>query len=352
MIKDEELLENTKTARNSLQADRMDMSYGEIISLYERDELIIDPEYQRLFRWSSYQQTRFIESILLGVPIPPIFVAENELGQWELVDGVQRISTVISFIGILKKYKEKNNWVLEKGDLLPSIEGFTWEKLPNKLKLNFKRSVCRVEIIKSDSELDIRYELFNRLNTGGSPLKDQEIRNCIFRGISSDFNKMLKELSDNDIFLDLLSISDTQISQLYNEEMVLRFIALVEEWETMEESSIGQFLTNYMKKAVSDSNYDFKKNKELFIRTFDRLSFYPDVFKAKNRYFSPSLFDAIGVPVARQIDKYEEIDDEQLKKSIEKIKENEELKKYMGSASAQKGRAKKRLKISTEILQV
>ncbi|MGA9187103.1 MAG: DUF262 domain-containing protein, partial [Methanosarcina sp.] len=83
---DEKLLNDVIKTKNSLSTDRMDMSFGEIMNMYERNEIIIDPEFQRLFRWSIEQQTRFIESLLLGIPIPPIFVAETKNGKWELVD--------------------------------------------------------------------------------------------------------------------------------------------------------------------------------------------------------------------------------------------------------------------------
>ncbi len=179
---EELLLKQVTETKNSLSTDRLDMSFGEIMSMYERDEIIIDPEFQRLFRWSNEQQTRFIESLLLGIPIPPIFVAEDKNGKWEVVDGLQRISTVISFFGLLKTMTEKNKWNLSEGDLVKSLENYNVESFPLKLNLNIKRAVCRIEIIKWNSKMDMRFELFNRLNTGGSPLTDQEIRNCIFRG--------------------------------------------------------------------------------------------------------------------------------------------------------------------------
>ena len=95
---DEKKLEKEiEEQRNSLSTDRMDMSFGEILSMYEREEIIIDPDFQRLFRWDLEQQTRFMESILLGIPIPPIFVAENDEGKWELVDGLQRTFSILSF---------------------------------------------------------------------------------------------------------------------------------------------------------------------------------------------------------------------------------------------------------------
>ncbi len=111
-----ELESQVQELRNSLTTDRMDMSFGEIMNMYEQGEIIISPEFQRLFRWTIEQKTKFIESILLGIPIPPIFVAEDNDGRWELVDGLQRISTVLSFFGILKTDNpEINKWSLISG---------------------------------------------------------------------------------------------------------------------------------------------------------------------------------------------------------------------------------------------
>ena len=96
ILKEQILKEQIETQRNLLSTDRLDVSFGEIMSMYERREIIIKPAFQRYFRWDLDQKTRFMESILLGIPIPPIFVAEDGDGVWELVDGLQRISTVLS----------------------------------------------------------------------------------------------------------------------------------------------------------------------------------------------------------------------------------------------------------------
>ena len=97
--------------RQEIKSERMDMSFGEIMNIYQDGDILISPEFQRLFRWSDYQKTRFIESVLLGIPIPPIFVSEDVEGKWELVDGLQRLSTILSFFGLLKNdIKNKNNF--------------------------------------------------------------------------------------------------------------------------------------------------------------------------------------------------------------------------------------------------
>jgi uncharacterized protein with ParB-like and HNH nuclease domain len=111
------LAEQVSLARKRTFRDGYDISFGELVSLYEKKELIVQPEYQRLFRWQPTQKTRFIESLLLNIPIPPIFVFSDKQGRWELVDGLQRVSTVLEFMGKLRDSEgkltplSKSEWV-------------------------------------------------------------------------------------------------------------------------------------------------------------------------------------------------------------------------------------------------
>jgi len=106
------LEDQISAARKEIKPDGYDMSVGEIMNLYRSNELIISPAYQRLFQWKPIQKTRFIESLLLGIPIPPIFVFQSEAGVWELIDGLQRISTVLEFVGLLQPTTESNTFAL------------------------------------------------------------------------------------------------------------------------------------------------------------------------------------------------------------------------------------------------
>lgn len=96
------LQEELEKMRPEIRTDDYSMSIGEWISLYENDEIDIHPEFQRFFRWSKTQKVRFIDSILLGIPIPPIFVAQRQDGVWDVIDGLQRLSTIYQLVGILK----------------------------------------------------------------------------------------------------------------------------------------------------------------------------------------------------------------------------------------------------------
>lgn len=345
--------------KNSLSTDRLDMSFGEIMSMYEREEIIIDPEFQRLFRWSNEQQTRFIESLVLGIPIPPIFVAETREGKWELVDGLQRISTVLSFFGVLKTTPDKNKWTLSEGELVPSLKKYNSDTLPLKIQLNIKRAICRIEIVKWNSEMDMRYELFNRLNTGGSILTNQEIRNCIFRGISNEFNKFLERMAAKDEFIELIRPTDKQREQKYLEELVLRFASLVNNnWKKSDNwkntgDKLSMYMTQFMKNVTADQSFDFDSLANLFERTLNMLSpLGSDIFRAANGIFSSSYYDGITIGIASNIDYYEKADQTEIDEKIKKLLNNEEFRSNVGAGSGNKNRVINRIKVSLEIFKV
>src|ERR1700733_5455578 len=101
------LVKEIESAQRQVKTDSLSMSTGEIVGMYQRGELIIRPAFQRLFRWEMFQKSKLIESILLGIPVPPIFVFETPDGTWELIDGLQRLSTILEFMGLLRDDKTK-----------------------------------------------------------------------------------------------------------------------------------------------------------------------------------------------------------------------------------------------------
>lgn len=181
----EQLEKDIVSAKNNLKMDKEILSIEEIMDLYQEDKITVAPDFQLLFRWSNFQQTRFMESLLVEFPIPPIIVAENDKGEWVLVDGLQRLSTVLAFFGLLKgkDMADKNNWTMCKGELVKSLDGFNASNLPPKLLHKIKRIKCRIEIIRWNRKVDMQYLLLNRLNSGGALVTDQEIKNCIFRAM-------------------------------------------------------------------------------------------------------------------------------------------------------------------------
>ena len=350
MVTQEKILSDIENSRNTLQTDKLDMSFGEIMNMYERDEIIINPDFQRLYRWTDYQKTRFIESIIIGIPIPPIFVAEDSQGRWEVVDGLQRLSTIFSFFGVLKNMPEKNNWMLGAGDMIQTLDGFTCDTLPLKIQLNIKRSSFRIEIIKWNSQYDLRFELFNRLNTGGTPLTNQEIRNSLYRSISSKFNDYLKELSAYQNFVDVVDISQEKIDQLYLEELVLRFLSLYRNRQHVNKS-IALHMTNFMKQCVENDNFKYDQYSQIFKKTFDILRRVgTGIFNSANREFSTAIYDTTTIGIAENIHLYSEKKPVVIKEKINEVKSDEVYQKMVrsgGNNSVQ--RVKKRLEFANSI---
>jgi hypothetical protein len=249
---------------------------------------------------------------------------------------------------MLKHTPEKNGWALVAGDVVESLDGLQVADLPIKYQLNIKRSVCRIEVVKWDSNYDMRYELFNRLNTGGSPLTDQEIRNCIFRGISVEFTNLIKQLSSKDDFVDLIQPTQKQKDELYLDELVLRFFSLFQNHEKVNKN-LSDHMTEYMKMATrKEVHYEGKM--EVFNRVVEIVRpIGRSALSGKNGQLSTSLYDGVFNGVAGNIDYYEKAGEAKLREKIEALKEDDEFKKVSGVASNYKERVKKRIERAIEV---
>lgn len=259
----------TKSARTR----SLDISLNELLDMKEKDELIIDPAYQRLFRWSEGSQSRFIESLLLELPIPPIFVIEREVGIYELVDGLQRLSSYMHFIGVHGDCKNDdgslNKLKLTDCDIIKELNGLTYDDLPYALKVRLRRNFIRVEVIRSENDPVLRYHMFKRFNTGGERLSEQEVRNCTIRILDDKFIDFVSEMSKNTNFAECISnLPDEKIKQKYDEELVLRFFAF-KNYRNKYTHDVEDFLTDYME-AIAKKREDFiyDKEREIFNKTF------------------------------------------------------------------------------------
>jgi len=159
--------------------------------------------FQRLFRWSIGQKSRLIESLLLGIPIPSIFVFEKENGSWELIDGLQRVSTILEFMGKLRSPNGdlEPPSILEGTKYLPSLHNAVWERsdlvtivpfddqheIERSYQLSIRRARIGVEILKRPSDDQTKYDLFQRLNAGGTQANAQELRNCVMLMVNAEY---------------------------------------------------------------------------------------------------------------------------------------------------------------------
>lgn len=228
------LKEEIEQAKRSVTTDTVSMSVGEVASMYTSTELNILPEFQRLFRWTSERKANFIESILIGIPIPPAFAYENENGTWELIDGLQRISTILEFMGVLidPDTGEQKRSKLVKTKYLPSLEGVVWQaqnetetNLDKSLQLFFRRHRIDFQILKHPSNVNTKFDLFQRLNRGGAYANEQEVRTCSMVLANLDATKKLRELAARQDFQQMFRVTEDQKKSQKDLEYAVRIIS-------------------------------------------------------------------------------------------------------------------------------
>ena len=262
-----------RDARAKIDREGLDFSIGEIASLYEQGELIISPPYQRLFRWEDAQKTRLVESIFLNVPIPAIFVYTKPDGKWELVDGLQRVSTCLQFMGRLRDHER---FICGGTNFLPSLGDVYWPSetegnepgaLPIDLQLNFKRARLRIEVLKQDTDPQVRFELFQRLNTGGSNLSEQEVRSCIIYSINPDaFDALLEMATDTDL-LAAYDPTDRMLEEQHVTELVVRAVCL-RHVDYDGRKDIHEYLNSAIIQIVGNRNFNWKHESDILHATF------------------------------------------------------------------------------------
>ena len=279
------LKEEIEEKRKEMIVDSYPMSIGEVMNLYKDGEIDVHPEFQRFYRWDEEQKTKLIESILLGIPIPPIFVSQKTNGIWDVIDGQQRLSTILQFLGVLKKddNTKYDPLVLRATKLLPSLGGVSWNDenlfLPEQ-KINFKREKLNFTIIKEAAENDTsKYEMFQRLNTGGTHLSAQEIRNCLMIMINKPLYELMNELHNDTNFKECTPLTDTQAEERYDLELIVRYILYTEFSDDFVDQidktrSMDVFLTEELEKYAQnkDNNSLFQEQRKKFCKIFTLLN--------------------------------------------------------------------------------
>lgn len=248
-----------------------DFSVKELVSLVNDGIINISPDYQRKFRWDDERQSMLVESIFLGIPVPSLFMATNPDSTWEVIDGLQRIGTIIRFVANIdsnaRQKVGKMDYLRLKGlEKLSEMNGYTVEELPFSLKLDFLLKPIKVITLSDKSQEQVRFDLFQRLNTGGISLTDQEIRNCVYKG---DFNNLIKRLSKDERLHTLVKKPKSASADGTYEELVLRFFAYLFN-RNLFVHNVKDFLNSFMKWA--NSHYNEREYENIFNQVLDELS--------------------------------------------------------------------------------
>lgn len=331
LTKEEDI--SAKYANTQLRIVRTNLDYSiDYLKSSLGSSIDLEPQYQRRSRWDNKKRSLLIESLLLNIPVPPIFLFEIEYGEYEVVDGRQRLETLKDYLDNLFPLKNLTFW--------KELNGKRFKELPIIIQRGLLRRTISATVLLAettrpeDSEIDVRMVLFNRLNTGGVQLNPQELRNALYDG---HFNNMLFSTSRTELFTTVWNIpkrtpnedndppkaliNNSLYKSMADCELVLRFFAIRETILEQLKGSLKSLLDKSMKKHKDDSKEAAEKNSVLFNSTLTELftlfDSKPFVLPNLNKP-SRALYDALMVSYSiipkEQIDTKENI--------IQKLKES------------------------------
>lgn len=226
-----------------LVTQRLDIPVPSLTEMLDHKRLDLQPDFQRRSRWNDQQRSRLIESIIMNVPIPPVFLGEDKYGQYVVLDGRQRLTAIDNFI--------RQRYALEGLDVWEELNGKTFNELGRVRDFIMRRFIPAVVILRESSK-EIKYDVFDRLNTGGVVLAPMELRNALFRG---PFTETLRELSENQTFRKLWGIpaemkareQNLTYQKMTDLELVLRFFGLQDYKRFTDSTKLKGFLSDYMR---------------------------------------------------------------------------------------------------------
>lgn len=304
----------------SVKTDSYSMSISELISTYRDNELELHPEFQRFFRWSPEQKSRLVESVLLGIPVPPVFVSERKDSKWDVIDGLQRLSTILELVGELEKEDGTlyPHLQLTRTHYLPDLEGKKWfdenpeNMLSEAAQIRIKRARLDVNIVKCTSDQEVKYEVFQRLNSGGASATDQEIRNCLLVMSNREYFAWVKKLAEYENFRNCLLLTDRAIEEAFDMELVVRFLIFVtkEIVELQKIEELGVFLNKESMSQAKNAQLNIERLESCFNNVFDFLSenLKGDSFRKydtqRNKYYGPmlvSLFEVVAIGLGNHL---------------------------------------------------
>lgn len=295
-------------------------SCADLVRMYKSKQLIIQPDFQRDIVWSKASQTRFIDSLVKQLPIPSMCISlDIKTNERLMIDGLQRISSIINFLTDKK-------WKLScLNDIEQKISGKTVEQIMNKnyeIYSRVENLTIPITVLRCDyskmNHMHYLFSIFHRLNTGGNKLSNQEIRNCIFQG---NLNNLLKSLVQYQNFRDLMSLEKDNSYRYAYEEFILRFYAFYDNLSDYN-GRLAKFLNTYMdsKQRIDDTEVALKRH--IFERTVDLV--YLKIMSKKPLYkISKTTIEGIMIGISKNIDNLEQERIPMLKKRLTKLRESD-----------------------------
>lgn len=301
IIKDNGLIEKLRKGEYNLVIDQARYPIGSLPEVFK--DYNLNPDYQRNVVWSQERKSRLIESLIVNVPIPPIFLYEVDYNRYEVMDGLQRISSITGYL--------QDEYALNGLELWPELQGYKFSKLPDDFKSTIKRRYLSASIIVKEANTtkekqdQLKRFIFERLNTGGLKLTDQEIRNALYTG---PLNSLINKIADkNNVFNNLVKVGkkSNEVNRMETRELVLRFFAYKDVLVNNANGETKKILDEYLRVNQNIGQVKINALSEYFIQTIDLAYriFGENAFRKKNSTkFEKMVYDTVLLSCANLID--------------------------------------------------
>ncbi|MDE0228210.1 MAG: DUF262 domain-containing protein [Spirochaetaceae bacterium] len=332
--------EQSTSVRYTITSYGADYPVDSLVKRLDRGDVYV-PEFQRQFVWTHAQASRFIESLLLGLPVPGIFLfKEPDTHKLVVVDGQQRLTSLLNFYhGVIGTRRFALKGVDE------SIDGATYDTLDEESRRTLDDSLLHATVFQQDQPEGDRssiYRVFERLNTGGTALAPQEIRSCVYRGPFNDLLQTLNEVED------WRSIYGPVSSKRKDQELILRFFALRDALSTYSKP-LKQFLNDYMEEHAESGDSWLDEHREVFLRTVScaarhlpRESFRPE------RSLNVAVTDAILIGLASRLERGRISDTEQLGNAAVELSRQQDFREVTDRSTTEAASISSRIRQATE----
>lgn len=281
-----------KELQRQVEYDTKDYTLELLLDKFEKGDFYI-PDYQRQFVWKPNNRSLFIESVLLGLPIPFMFFAECDDGRLEIIDGAQRMQTLREFV--------KRKMKLSKLAKLTELDGFVFEDLSTATQRKFLNRTFRVVVLDEKTTTDIRQDLFNRINTSGVKASDSEVRRGSYPGKLTSY---IEKCCKNELFVALCPISKNKAVRQERFELVLRFFAYLNDYKHFEHE-VNPFLNDFLAKNLDSFDEQQYETDFIGMLNFVQKHFQFGFAKSQNATTTPRVrFEAISVGVALALRAY------------------------------------------------
>lgn len=324
MLKERLLAIQTKAKERTVKTQNIEYDLETIVKKISRGIIKLNPEYQRKHRWTEEYSSKLIESLILNIPVPLIYISQDidvddevddEIARYSVIDGQQRLTAIRDFL--------TNKLTLIGLEVLDDLNGLNYRELPPFLIRRLEERTIRCLRIDSTIDDQVKYDIFERLNSGSVKLEPQELRNATCRG---PFKDLIKDLIKNESFINAVSLSESRIEKMEDEELVLRYFALsYDDGYKFYKGGFKKFLTSKMTEFNQLDSQTLQDMKENFINSFQllensKIDLPFAKFRSENNNlqnmsnFNVAVYDSLIVPLSKMQSSTQKINIENFRK--------------------------------------